>query len=425
VSLLTELADSKNLRNAWKALHKEPSSFGVDNITIDEFRNNLDLEIEALSKTITNGSYKPLELMGHPLAKNKPRSRVLDKKEYRILKVPTVRDRVVQKAVELLINDHLDKVYKFSINKVSFAYVKRGGVEKAANQVRDYYRDGFSYVYKADIEKFFDKVDNDLLLRKISKALPDKTLMPLIRQFLEIDIANIKDIEDKTQIDYTYDPMIGIAQGSPLSPLFANVFLANVDKKAQQKKLNMVRYADDIVILTKTKDGAIEAHKFLESELTKIKLTLHPLLIQHNLPIKGHEKHSVVRKYSGLLFLGLRFTGDKIYPSGDSYENAIWTVRRAAYNQKLSFVQRLTSIDARIKGWCSSYSFTDYLDEPIAKNDKLLEDVLTKMLKKAGLKTLNSKSATQALGIEGYKTRITRLQTKRANKAKAPNLKRK
>jgi RNA-directed DNA polymerase len=418
VNLLDKLSDQANLRLAWKALHKNPPSFGIDQITINDFRDSLDHELENLSIAIKNGSYKPQELKGHPLEKGKSSTKASDKVEYRILKIPTVRDRVVQKAIEQLTMAHLDKAYNIAKNGVSFAYMKNGGVEKAALQVRKYYRDGYSYVYSADIRKFFDEVDNKLLLGKIKAALPDHSLMPLIETFLKIDINNIEEIKERTQLEYQYNPMVGIAQGSPLSPMFANVFLADLDKAVIDSKLKMVRYADDIVILTKTKDEAINAHKFITKELRSLKLTAHPLLVEGELPKDGHEKHSTVHKYSGLLFLGLRFTGDKIYPSGTSYNNAIWTVRRAAYNRKLTFIKKLISIEARIQGWCSSYAFTDYLDDPTMKNDKLLEDILSKVLNKTGLSTKGKLTAMQALGIRGYKVRLSQLKTKRESAKK-------
>jgi RNA-directed DNA polymerase len=419
VNLLEKLSDPGSLRAAWKILHKNPPSYGIDEVTINDFRDNLEHELEKLSTSLKSGDYKPQELRGHPLEKGKSSSDASDKAEYRILKIPTVRDRVVQKTIEQLIIGSLDSTYNVAKNGVSFAYVKNGGVEKAATQVRKYYREGYSYVYSSDIRKFFDEVDNKLLLNKIKTALPDQTLMPLIEQFLKIDISNVEQIKERTQLEYEYNPMVGIAQGSPLSPLFANVFLADLDKAAINAGLKMVRYADDIVVLCKTKPDAIAAHDFMTKELKKVKLTAHPLLVKDDLPDDGHEKHSVVQKYSGLLFLGLRFTGDKIYPSGTSYNNAIWTVRRAAYNRRLSFVKKLISIEARVQGWCASYAFTDYLDDPTLKNDKLLEDIMTKVLRKAGLRTKTGKTALQAIGIEGYKVRLSRLKTKREASSKS------
>lgn len=415
-TLIQQLADDKNLREAWRKLKKRPASYGIDQVTIDEFRDNLETEIEELSISIRSGQYKPNKLRGHPLEKGKTNGRRLDKKEYRILKIPTIRDRVVQKSIELLIENDIDKLYKIRNNGVSLAYVKNGGVDKAALKIRDYYRCGYPWVYKADIRKFFDEIDVAVLLEKIKAALPDDTLMPLIEEFLKIDIANADEVQERTEKEYEYNPMVGVAQGSPLSPMFANVFLSEIDQATISKGMNMVRYADDIVIMCRTKQDAINAHTFITVELSKIGLTTHDLLVQGDLPKDGHEKHSQVQKYSGLLFLGLRFAGDKIYPSGESFDNAIWTVRRAARNQKLPFVKKLVSIDARVQGWCASYAFADYLDQPVIKNDKLLEDTLVKMLGETGLSVQKKKTAMLALGIEGYKTRLTRLK----NEAKNP-----
>lgn len=415
-TLIQSLADKNNLREAWKKLKKRPASYGIDLITIDEFRDNLETEIDELASAIKSGRYKPAKLRGHPLEKGKNNGRRLDKKEYRILKIPAVRDRVVQKSIELLIEDSIHDVYKIRDNGVSFAYVKNGGVDKAAMQIREYYREGYSWVYNADIRKFFDEIDKAKLLDKIKAALPDQTLMPLIEEFLKLDIANADEVQQRTEVEYQYNPMVGVAQGSPLSPMFANIYLADLDQAALEKGMKMVRYADDIVVMCKTKQDAINAHTFTAVELAKIGLVTHPLLVQGDLPQDGHEKHSRVQKYGGLLFLGLRFTGDKVYPSSDSFDNAIWTARRAAQNTKLTFVKKLISIDARVQGWCSSYAFTDYLDQPVKKNDKLLEDVLTKMLRGTGLTVQSGKTAMQALGIEGYKTRLTRLK----NEAKNP-----
>lgn len=417
-SLIELLADKNTLREAWKSLKKRPASYGIDQVTIDEFRDNLETEIQELNSAISSGRYKPNELRGHPLAKGKSTGRNLDKKEYRILKIPTVRDRVVQKAIEQLIENRLNEVYKIRNNGVSFAYIKNGGVDKAAEQIRGHYQQGYSWVYNADIRKFFDEIEVNALLGQLEKALPDTTLMPLIEQFLKIDIANADEIQERTEKEYEYNPMLGVAQGSPLSPMFANVYLSNFDQTMIESGVKMVRYADDLVVMCKSKQEAINAHTLVSVELSKLKLVVHPLLIQGDLPVDGHEKHSHVRKYSDLLFLGLRFTGNRIYPSGDSFDNAIWAVRRAAYNDRLPFVKKLISIDARVQGWCSSYAFTDYLGEPVDKNDRLLEDILVKMLRHAGLQRKNGKTAMAALGIEGYKTWLTRHQNAKKNPEK-------
>lgn len=142
----------------------------------------------------------------------------------------------------------------------------------------------------------------------------------------------------------------------------------------------------------------------------------HPLEVAGENVASGHEKHSTVGKYSGLLFLGLRFMGEKIYPSGDSYVNAIWTVRRAANNRGLSLIRKLQSIEARIQGWCSAYAFTDFQEQQVAKLDKQLEDVMQKVLRKSDLQVIHKKTALEALQIETYKRRLNSINDKRNDK---------
>jgi len=414
VSLLEKLSDQKVLKGAWLKLHKNPSSYGIDEITIDEFRDNLERELSKLSIQIKSGNYSPKELRGHPLEKGKNKASDADKKQYRLLKIPTVRDRVVQKAIEMLVYEYLDAYYGLTNNGVSYAYVKEGSVESAVKKIQAYHKEGCFWVYSSDIISFFDQVEKKLLLSKISCALPDDSLLEIIELFLNIDVNNKKEIEERTREEYKYNPTVGVAQGSPLSPLFANVYLADLDKSATSSSIRMVRYADDIVIMCKSKSEAESAHVFLESELNKIGLSIHSILVQGDLPVDGHEKHSKVQKYSSLTFLGLSFRGDKVYPSGKSYQNAIFTVRRAAQNRKLTFTQKLISINLRVQGWCSAYSFADMIQDSVKKNDKLLEDILTKMLRQHNLKTTHKITASDALGINGYKSRIDRLKISRA-----------
>jgi len=416
-TLFDQLSDERTLREAWRKIHKNPRSSGIDQITIDEFRDKLETELYEIVDMLHSGKYKPQLLKAHPLEKGKNHSVESDNKEYRILKIPTVRDRVVQKAIEQLIEPILSKKYNL-YNKVSFAYMEGGSVEKAALQIRDYYTEGNAWVYKSDIKKFFDKINKKAILEMIRDALPDDSLMVLIEKFLTIDIKNSQELVERTQQEYSYNPLVGVAQGSPLSPLFANVYLSSLDQLAIDSKLNMVRYADDLVVLTKTKEGASAAHNTIEKHLKSLQLEVHPLEVYGENVSSGHEKHSTVSKYSGLIFLGLNFKGSKIFPSGDSYVNAIWTVRRAANNKTLPFVKKLISIEARVQGWCSAYAFTDFQEQQVNKLNKQFEDVMQKVLRKSDLMAIHNKSALEALQLPTYKNRLNSIKDKRKNKKK-------
>lgn len=414
-NLFDQISDEQNLRFAWKKIHKNPRSSGIDQVTIDMFRDRLETELAELSTSLKIGKYKPKLLKGHPLEKGKNHAREADKIDYRILKIPTVRDRVVQKSIQIAIEPYLSKVYKL-YNPVSFAYVEGGSVEKAALQVKKYHEAGSEWVYKTDIKKFFDKIDKKNLLELIETALPDDSLMPLIEKYLTIDIKNSKELVEITKEAYKYDPLAGVAQGSALSPMFANVYLSSLDQLAINEKFNMVRYADDLVVLTNTKDEAVSVHTVIGDHIKELKLSLHPIKIYPDLPLKGHDKHSTVAKYNNLMFLGLRFQNSKIFPSGDSYGSAIFTVRRAANNKTLKFIQKLISIEARVQGWCSAYAFTDFQEQPVQKLDKQLEDVMQKVLRKSDLKAIHKKSALESLQMNGYKHRLNSIKDKRKKK---------
>jgi hypothetical protein len=338
---------------------------------------------------------------------------------YRLLKIPAVKDRVVQKAIVNLISDPLEKEYSINSNGVSFAYVRNGSVENAAIKIREYYLAGYKFVYKADIEKFFDNINKELLIKKISKAIPkEHELIKLIETFLDNDVENIKQIVDKAPQLFSPNPVVGIAQGSPLSPLFANVYLADFDKLIISKNMKMVRYADDLVIMAKTISDAEQAHKIVKSELTNIGLNVHELKVQGQLPAVGQSKpkYSEVTRYQDLQFLGLTFKSAKIFPTGRSYQNAVKSIRSTAYDSGLAFNKKLAALEARINGWCSAYSFADHEPQKLNHNDAQLDQVLRTMLKKHGLLVKRGMSPHRALGLHNYTSQMVILKNRRAKK---------
>lgn len=408
-----QLCKPSTLNDAWKSLNKKKHSQGLDNVTIQDFKDDLTNQLDLLGDQLKAGTYKPVLLKPHLL--KKPES------GHRLLKIPAVRDRVVQKAITNLISEPLNKKYKIENNGVSYAYVSKGGVDKAALQIREFYRAGNKFVYKADIEKFFDRVPKKKLLAKIEAALtPDTSLMPLIEEFLNADMANNKYLEAKDPKLFHPTPLLGIAQGSALSPLFANVYLAEFDQKMISEGLNMIRYADDLVVLTKTDADAENAHILVSSELKGLELKVHALKKRNALPGTGQSKpkYSEVRRYQDLQFLGLTFKSDHIYPTGRSYQNAVASVRNAAYDRSQPLVKKLKNIESRIEGWCSAYSFVEHEGSKLAHNDTELNKVLGIMLKKHGLKVRLGISPHKALGLNNYSGTLARIAVEKAKKEK-------
>jgi group II intron reverse transcriptase/maturase len=402
------ISDPLKLREAWDSLNKRPQSVGLDQVHISDFKLDLENNLLKLSEDLKNKTFQPVKLL--PSLLKKPEG------GYRVLKIPAVRDRVVQRALLNEISPALETAYQLSSNGVSFAYVKDGGVKKAAEKIIEYWKQGNEFAYKADIKGFFDNINKKKLQKMISDALGDDiSVIPLIELFINNEIENIKQIADKKPEIYQANPLLGLAQGSPLSPVFANVYLAEFDVEIKKKKLLMVRYADDLVILTKTLTEAQTAHTIVESKLKQIGLEVHKLKTQGTLPAIGHSrpKYSEARECQNLEFLGLTLRGKMVYPSGRSYQNAIKSVRYAANDRGTSLVRKLNSIESRVLGWSSAYLFAQQENAKISNNDRLLDDVLRRMLHHQGLRVRRGLSPHRVLGLANYTSTMETLRNKK------------
>lgn len=396
MKLLTEISKRNNLVEAWKGLTKRPFSYGFDGITIEKFREGLDGHLEEIQKQIKRPKYDfyPLRLY---LAKKKDGG-------YRPIKIPTVRDRVIQKAIANAIYPYLNSKYKID-NEVSYAYINGRKVEDAAKKILEYRKQGYRYVCKADIKKFFENVDKVALQNLIFDALPDDSINHLITAAIDNDI-DTKDFmyyERATGVAYKYDQIAGIAQGSPLSPMFANLFLHAFDKEMIDKGLIMIRYADDMLFLCKSVDEAVRQYHVADDSLKKIGLELYPL--RDEVPGKlwsKDPKYSHARSLENLEFLGLRFSSGKIYPANSSYKNVMKEIRGVAYSRSMSLTRKLNSINSRVSGWCSAFGYTTEETLRLEGLDKMLEDVLSRMLEKHGLRKTNNKSIIKIFGFSTF-----------------------
>ena len=405
--MLQKIASEGYLRQAWDNLEKRPYSYGLDDITIAHFRKNLDNYISETSKLLKAGTYKFSPLRLYLKAKGDG--------DYRPIKIPTVRDRVVQRALVNCISPILDKKYTLT-NTTSYAYIKDRNIKAAAEKFLEWYGKGYKYACKADIIKFFDNIDRKLLLEKISSALPaDNGIMTLIEEAVANDIANSEYAyyQERTGKAYVPNTITGIAQGSPLSPLLANVYLSGFDKDMFKAGYKMVRYADDFVILTKTKQEAKDAYYVARKLLKKLKLELYDL--KDDIPQELWQqdaKYSLARSCQHLEFLGLKFASGKVYPAGSAYKTIMKNVRGVAGSNSIGLTKKLDGISSRIQGWCNSYSFTTLEHKPITDLDEKLETVLAKMLKRHGLKKTNNTPLHRILGIESFQQTTDRIRAK-------------
>lgn len=230
-------ADLKEAFNQVKANHGRA---GVDGVTIEMFEADLSKNLSILEDELKRQIYFPLPLLELLVDKGNG--------EARKLCIPVVRDRVVQTAVLQEIEPILDAEFE----ECSFAYRKGRSVRQAVYKIKDYYDQGYHWVVDADIDAFFDSVDHNILLEKINSYITNQNIVSLLEIWIKAEIWNGKSIKILEK---------GIAQGSPVSPILANLFLDEMDEELLKKGYKYVRYADDFIILCKS---PVKAHQSIE-----------------------------------------------------------------------------------------------------------------------------------------------------------------
>ena len=238
---------------AFQAVKENHGCAGVDGVTIERFEKRLNENLKTLEDELTRHTYFPLPLMKILVEKKNG--------EPRNLYIPTVRDRVIQKA---FLQD-LEYILEKEFEDCSFAYRKGRSVRQAIYKIKEYYEEGYQWVVDADIDAFFDNVDHGLLLTKFKGIVHDPQAHSLIEMWLK------SEIWDGSSLTVTRK---GIPQGSPISPIMANLFLDELDEEMMQKGYSYVRYADDFVILCKTSVDAKKALQLSKQVLGKLLLEL-------------------------------------------------------------------------------------------------------------------------------------------------------
>jgi group II intron reverse transcriptase/maturase len=247
--------DFSSLSTAFQAVKSNHGCAGVDGVTVKCFDQNLDENLKTLHDELTKQTYSPLPLLKILVDKGKGDG------EARALCIPVVRDRIVQTAALKIIEPVLEKEFE----ECSFAYRKARSVKHAVYKIKEYYEKGYRWVADADIDAFFDNVDHCLLLEKFKQYVHEPGIHRLVEQWLNVEVW---DGISLTKLEK------GISQGSPISPILANLFLDELDEEMLKKDYKFVRYADDFIVLCKKPHEAESALEFANEVLDKLLLKL-------------------------------------------------------------------------------------------------------------------------------------------------------
>lgn len=258
LTILDRALRDDNMRAAFDEVRANRGVAGSDGVSISEFEAGLYENLKQLKTEITSGKYEPEDLSGVILP--------VAEKKVRALAIPAIRDRIFQRAVCQVLAPSIDQLLEDS----SFAYRKGLSRESAARAIRKAYSEGYRYVLESDIESFFDSVDWKILYKKLDVLFNDDPILEIIWKWVTQSIV-FKG--QRIQRDR------GIPQGAAISPLLANLLLDEFDEELQDR-FRLIRYADDFIILCKSKEEAEAALEEVKEAIRKLELTIKPAKTQ-------------------------------------------------------------------------------------------------------------------------------------------------
>jgi RNA-directed DNA polymerase len=229
--LMEEVASSANLNQAYKRVKANKGAAGVDAMSIAELLPWIKENRERLIASLLDGSYQPKTVRGVEIPKPGGGTRQLG--------IPTVVDRLVQQAILQVLEPILDPTFSSS----SFGFRPGRSAHQALVQAQTYVADGREIIVDIDLEKFFDRVNHDILMARLARRIGDKRLLRIIRRFLEAGMM---------QAGVSIERHEGTPQGGPLSPLLANLLLDDLDKELERRGHRFCRYADDCNIYVRS-----------------------------------------------------------------------------------------------------------------------------------------------------------------------------
>ncbi|HID70363.1 MAG TPA: group II intron reverse transcriptase/maturase [Desulfobacterales bacterium] len=251
---ISQVLSDANLLQAWYKVKSNDGCAGIDGVYLSSFERNLFSKLALLKDEVLYQTYRPKPLLRVYIPKKSGGMRPLS--------IPAVRDRVLQTAVSLIITP----VFEAEFEECSYAYRRGRSVKMAVEKISQLRDQGFTWVVDADIKSYFDEIDHDRLMIEVKKLITDEEIIRLIKLWLQ---AVIRDGE---RIEFVKK---GVPQGSPVSPLLANLYLDKFDEAMLGRNFRLIRFSDDFVILCKSKKRAEKAMEFTEQVLQSLKLRIN------------------------------------------------------------------------------------------------------------------------------------------------------
>ena len=268
-----------NVLKAWKRVKSNRGAPGIDGMHVEDFADYAKVQWPTIRQSLLDGRYRPQPVRRVSIPKPGGGQRELG--------IPTVMDRVIQQALAQVMTPVFDPDFSDS----SFGFRPKRSAHQALRQVQQHLQTGRRWSVDLDLAKFFDNVNHDILMQRVSKKISDRRVLSLIGRYLRAGV----------QVGVTSQPSdLGTRQGGPLSPLLANILLDDLDKELEARGHRFARYADDLLVLVKSQ----RAGERVKASLTR--------WLQRKLKLPVNEHKSRVTPANDAEFLGFPFRGTKL-----------------------------------------------------------------------------------------------------------------
>ena len=326
--LLEQILSRPNMIKAWEQVKANNGAPGIDQMPIDDFLAYAREHWENIRLSLQTGSYQPLPVRRVEVPKATGGTRPLG--------IPIVLDRLIQQAIAQV----LTPIFDPSFSEASFGFRPGRSAHGAVKRVREHICKGYRVAVDADLSKFFDTVDHDILMNRVARRVRDKRVLRLIGKYLRAGVMINGRLEATRK---------GVPQGGPLSPLLANIILDDLDKELEQRGHRFARYADDFVILVRSQRAGERVMAGISRFLgQKLKLTVN-------------QEKSKVASTNEITFLGFIFKGTRIRWSGKALAEFKRRVRKlTGRSWGVSMEYRFAKLAKYLRGWINYFGITEY-----------------------------------------------------------------
>ncbi len=330
--LMEQVVARENMLAALKRVERNGGAPGVDGIPTERLRDQIRAEWPRIREELLAGTYRPMPVRRVEIPKPGGGKRLLG--------IPTAMDRLIQQALLQVLTPIFDPQF----SEASYGFRPGRRAHDAVRKARQYVEEGYEWAVDLDIEKFFDRVNHDILMARVARKVTDKRVLTLIRRYLQAGVM-VNGVVIET--------VEGTPQGGPLSPLLANILLDDLDKELEKRGHKFVRYADDCNVYVKSKRAG-------ERVMTSIRKFL-----QERLKLKINEQKSAVDRPWKLKFLG--FSMYKAKAGQILIRLAPQTIKRVkmkireitSRNKPVSMAERIERLNAYLGGWMGYFALAE------------------------------------------------------------------